>query len=379
MSRWESEGGVALLMVVLVVTLLSAVIVDFSFQTRLDSRIAANVRDTALAAAIGRSGYESALSLLMDDAAAAGSAEGPLEDTTGNRAVSELVQQARDQAKAPEEGGFGGAGGIDTLQDPWARMDLLQLPLKPNESLRVEVDDLAGKVNLNAIILRGASGVEKLNRPVFDELKILIDQALQSLGREQGGQIDDLDGEDIAYAVADWVDSDETRLSDGSFEDQYYNSLEDAYSSKNGPFDSVAELQLVEGIDDELYAALRDSVTVYPFEGGGAINVNTAPERVLRSIAMRENDAAGTPEPLSEESVGRILEAREQAIGIADLTELRDLLGVDPTTAFSPAISFASNVFRIRALARVNESRSRLEAVVERTESVPRVLYWRVD
>lgn len=379
MPRLEGERGVALLMVVLVVTLLSAVIVDFSFKTRLDSRIAANVRDTALAAGIARSGYESALSLLLDDAEAAGSPDAVTEDTSGNTAVSELVRQARQQAEGSGQEGFGGPGGIDTLQDPWARMDLLQLPLNPNETLRVEVDDLAGRVNLNAIIIRDAAGAEKLNRPVFDQLRTLLDQALDSLGRGAGGQIDDLDGEDIAYAVADWVDSDETRLSDGSFEDQYYNSLKDAYSSKNGPFDSVAELQLVEGVDDELYAAVRDAVTVYPFEGGGVINVNTAPESVLRSIGMRENEATGSHEPLSEESVGRILEAREQAIGIADMRELRDLLGVDPATAFSPSLSFASNTFRIRAVAKVNESTSRLEAIVERTDSVPRVLYWRTD
>ncbi|MDP3940346.1 MAG: type II secretion system minor pseudopilin GspK [Deltaproteobacteria bacterium] len=383
MRNRDGERGVALLMVVLVITLLTAVIIDFSFRTRLDSRLSANVRDTALASALSRSGYEIALSLLLDDAAAATESGGTGGAPAENTAVSELLQKARDEADATEKskkaGAPAGASGIDTLQESWARMDLLDLQLRPNESLRVEVDDLAGRVNVNAIIIRDASGAQKLNRPVFDELKILVQEALDSLDRKDEGEIKDFDGEDFAYAVADWVDGDETRLSDGSFEDQYYNSLKDAYSSKNGPFDSVAELQLVEGVDDKLFALIRDAVTVYPFDGGGAINVNTAPERVLRSIGMRENDATSSPEPLSEESVGRILDARKQGIGIADLTEFRDLLGVDPTTAFSPTLGFASNVFRIRAVARVNESRSRLDAVIERKDGQPRVLYWRMD
>jgi general secretion pathway protein K len=376
-------------MVVLVVTLLTAVIVDLSFATRLDSRIAANVRDAAHASELARSGYEVALSLLLDDVQAAnsGEAEGGLAtDTSGNVAVSQLLQQARDAAaegtgdEADDSKEPGIAGGMDTTEEAWARMDLLELPLQPNEALKVEVDDLAGRVNLNAIISRDQTGAEKLNKPVFNELTVLFQRALDSLGRGQGGQIEGPDGEDLAYAVADWVDADEIRLSDGSFEDQVYNSLKDAYSSKNGPFDSVAELQLVDGIDDKLYAAVRDSVTVYPFQGGGGINVNTAPESVLRSIGMRENDATEVPEPLSDESVGRILEARDKGIGIADLGELKDLLGVEPTAVFSPSIVFASNYFRIRATGTVNETSTRLEAVVQRkSEGPPDLLYWRME
>lgn len=382
MRNRKGERGVALLMVVLVVTLLTAVIVDFSFRTRLDSQIAANVRDTALASTLARSGYEIALSLLMDDAEA-GATEETSSENTGETAVSRLVQQARDKARLSKSGeggnGAGGAGGIDTLQEAWARMDLLELPLPPNESLRVDVDDLAGRINLNAVIIRDQAGVEKLNQPVFDQLTSLFQQALESLGRDNLGQAEGLDGEEIAYAVADWVDSDETRLSDGSFEDQYYNSLKDAYSSKNGPFDSVAELQLVEGIDDKLYAAVKDAVTVYPFEGAGGININTAPVSVLRSIGMRENEAIAAPEPLSDENVQRILDARNEGVGIGSLTDLKDILGVDPATVFSPPIVFASNYFEVRAVAKVNESSAHLEAVIERAQEGPRVLYWRVD
>jgi type II secretory pathway component PulK len=54
MRRDGNERGVALLMVLLVVALLTAVIVDFSFNTRLDSKIAANVRDALIAASLAR-------------------------------------------------------------------------------------------------------------------------------------------------------------------------------------------------------------------------------------------------------------------------------------------------------------------------------------
>ncbi|MFQ5458616.1 MAG: PIN domain-containing protein, partial [Myxococcota bacterium] len=130
---------------------------------------------------------------------------------------------------------------------------------------------------------------------------------------------------------------------------------------------------------DALYAALADAVTVYPFTGGGQINVNTAPEGVLRSIRYRENQATASPEPLSDDSIERILEARQAGLAIASKMEFLELLGLEPTSAITPDLVFASNFFMIRAAGRVDESTARLEVVVERGEGPPRVLYWRSE
>jgi type II secretory pathway component PulK len=364
-------------MVLLVVALLTAVIVDFSFNTRLDSRIAANVRDSLIAASLARSGYEMALTILMEDAnAPAASAVGESSDP-----VSAILDRARQQAGA--EGASAGSAGaidsVDSLQEAWARMDLLQIPLEEDQDLKVQVEDLGGKINLNAIIIRGQDGAAVLNRPVFEQLTTLLDQALAGLERGNGQDPEELSGEEIAYAIADWVDGDEIRLADGAFEDQVYNSLSDAYSSKNGPFDSVAELQLVEGVDDALFAVIRDALTVYPFSGGGGTNNNTAPARVLKSIRVRENRAIDSPEPLSEESVTRLLEARNGGIAIRSKSELRDLLGLDAAAIFTPEIAYGSSYFSVEAVGKVKETMRRIRSAVNRGESGPVVLYWRVE
>jgi general secretion pathway protein K len=373
----RGERGIALLMVLMIVSLLTAVIVDFSYQTRLDARLAGNVRDALEASTLARSGYEMALALLNQDM---------LEDTptaqpTGGMgaAVSELLNQARRQAGVA--GSPGASAGLDTLQDLWARTDLLQIPLETGQKLNVQVTDLSGRIDLNAIIKRDASGAETLNQPVFDEIVTLLQQAQDSLGQtqttnEQGGT---MSAEDIAYAIADWVDADEVRLSDGGFEDEYYNTLEDPYSSKNGPFDSVAELQLVAGIDDDLYGAIKDAVTVYPFEGGGGINPNTAPPVVLASIRVKENPASETPEPLSAEQVGTILDTRAKGIAIQSDQDLKDLLDLDAGAVFTPGLVYGSNVFGIDVVASVRDTLSRLHAVVDRGGETPKVLYWRID
>jgi general secretion pathway protein K len=376
MKREGSERGVALLMVLLVVALLTAVIVDFSFNTRLDARIAANVRDSLIASSLARSGYDMALTLLMEDA----SGEGSSGSAGGNEAVSAILKRARQEAKSGNsKGSSKQVDSVDSLQDAWARMDLLQIPLEEGQDLQVQVHDLAGRINLNAIITQGKGGTVVLNRPVFDQLVTLIDQALTEQDRGQRRDPEELSAEDIAYAIADWVDPDEIRLSDGAFEDEVYNSLSDPYSSKNGPFDSVAELQLVEGVDDALYAAIKDAVTVYPFEGGGAININTAPPTVLRSIRFRANNAIDTAEPLSEENITRILEARNEGDVLKSESDLRELLGLDAAAVFTPDITFGSNVFAIEALGKAGETTRRIQAVVDRGDEGPKVLYWRVD
>jgi general secretion pathway protein K len=59
-------------------------------------------------------------------------------------------------------------------------------------------------------------------------------------------------------------------------EDRFYAYLKDPYRAKNAPFDSVAELQLVHGMSDELYNILKDRVTIY--NTTAAIELATADE-----------------------------------------------------------------------------------------------------
>lgn len=84
----------------------------------------------------------------------------------------------------------------------------------------------------------------------------------------------------LVNAITDWIDTDHTETGTLGDEDRPYQFLKDPYRAKNAPFDSVAELQLVYGIDDELYSMLRDQVTIY--NDDPAIELGTAPiERIL--------------------------------------------------------------------------------------------------
>ncbi len=87
----------------------------------------------------------------------------------------------------------------------------------------------------------------------------------------------------IVQAILDWIDSDsETRFPNGA-EDDYYLGLEQPYRAANRPLASVKELLLVRGVTGEIVAELEPLVIT--LSAPTPINVNTAPEAVLMSLA----------------------------------------------------------------------------------------------
>ncbi len=108
-------------------------------------------------------------------------------------------------------------------------------------------------------------------------------------------------------AIVDWSDLDEqlfncdttqtSSAGSSGVEDAWYQLLPTkAYRRKNAPYDSLEELHMVRGVNEDFWATFIDpdptnpkkrAVTVW---GQGAINVNTAPAQVLYGIVC-----AGAP------------------------------------------------------------------------------------
>jgi len=65
----------------------------------------------------------------------------------------------------------------------------------------------------------------------------------------------------LADAIEDWRDRDDLTGLNGAEDDDYENAGR-SYGAKDGPFDSVEELQLVLGVDQALYRTLAPALTV---------------------------------------------------------------------------------------------------------------------
>jgi len=92
----------------------------------------------------------------------------------------------------------------------------------------------------------------------------------------------------VAAAILDWRDPD-SASGPGGAEDAQYRAAGRTHGARNGPFESVAELQQVLGVDVRLMRALRSDVTVDCLNAG--VDPLTASDTVLAAIPGLGADA----------------------------------------------------------------------------------------
>jgi general secretion pathway protein K len=109
----------------------------------------------------------------------------------------------------------------------------------------------------------------------------------------------------ICSALIDWSDVDEQTFNcdmaqsaggGGSVEDAFYQLLKNPYRRKNAPYDSLDELHMVRGIGDDFWSTFVDPDPEQPQKrvitvwGQGAVNINTANAQTLLGVVC-----AGAP------------------------------------------------------------------------------------
>jgi len=152
--------------------------------------------------------------------------------------------------------------GVDSNTDTWAQ-SLPPIPLGDG-TLSGHIEDMQDRFNLNNLVNRhgktDASAMETFER------------LLQVLDLNEG----------IAQAAVDWIDPDDVRTGAWGAENSYYNTLNPAYSASNQPFTDTAELKLVRGVNQDAWIRLEPYVTALPMYT--EINVNTAKPEVLAAM-----------------------------------------------------------------------------------------------
>lgn len=229
--RKADERGVALLLALLVLALLVALILEFDAESRREYREAAAFRDNFKASMLTRAAVQAARAVLQQDF-------------------------YRDR----QTGTF-----YDGPTDLWA------LPIKNyaigDGLLSAQIEDERGKLNLNDL---AANPGDELQR----KTKIFRVKRLFELLQVKP---------DLVDAVIDWVDQDEVPEPTGA-ESLYYQSQRPPYRAANLPLQSLGDLRLVKGFTPDIVERLSRYVTVYPAEGGAAVNLNTADPMVIQAL-----------------------------------------------------------------------------------------------
>ncbi len=194
--------------------------------------------------------------------------------------------------------------GIDTLEEPWAQA-IPPFEIEQEGFLEIRARDLNRCFNLNA--LAGEEGQEQH----LKRFKTL----LTTLGIP----------ETLADALRDWVDQDEAVFGFGA-EDSEYLLREPAYRTPNGPLAHISELRLLRGMEPEYLDILAEHVCVLPVQSL-EINVNTASLPLFAALAGNPNPDPVAAQTLAE-SVREFAEVDRFLAEFPDFAPAADVLDV---------------------------------------------------
>jgi len=258
-------------------------------------------------------------------------------------------------------------------------------------TMRTSIADEFGKINLNALLVY-ENGQPTRNDPLVNALREFF------LLRDDSGY-------DPVDAIIDWLDyNDGDAEEPEGAESEFYQGLENPYSCKNGPMTSIEELLLIRGITPELYFGdpeqeqepLSEYLTVHG-DWRGRVNVNTAKVEVIAAIlaGQANNPDLGAAEQIYEEArmapIDNASQLRqfvpEQPVDTSsdildterrprnaggNMDQLRRLQQRQQRESIEGMFRFNSNTFRIYGDGMAEDTQVRVEAYVFRQPYDPR-------
>lgn len=321
----QRDSGIALIMVMVAVFVLSVLVGAFAYSMKVETRLAQNSNNEENLIWLGYSGVQQAESILA---------------------------QANCPYEALNQKWAGGIGSECETNGAFTDLPMENIPVGDGK-ISIKITDLERKININT---------------ASDQL---IQQALTSIG------VDASEASAVVDGILDWTDpnpNSNVHRPNGAKSD-YYQTLDPPYYAKNGAIDDLSELLLVRGISQDLYwgpastnhfgayfqardqhgrfiqqpaytAGLVDIFTTM----GGKVNINTASATVLQAIP-------GIDQNMADE----IIQMREQA-PFADLSFVPGNRG-----ALNQYCDVHSYTFEVEVQAEIGGTRGTFNSVIART------------
>ncbi|MHB8881999.1 MAG: type II secretion system minor pseudopilin [Thermodesulfovibrionales bacterium] len=247
-GRPSDERGIALMMVLWILVLLSIIALNHLRSTRLNTAATSAMKEESVAYYLALSGYHEALQYLMSD--------------------KDPVYNFQDDADNYH---------IDREIPP-----VTGLRKKAGGEVDIRISDEDAKININ----------------------LVSPEDLRRLFTYAGLKEDDM--AEVIDSILDWKDPDTDHHLSGA-EDEYYEQREEPHKAKNGSFDLPEELLLVKGFRPEYLYGGKDFRGVLPLIttfGKGAININTASKGVMDFLGLNEFEIEAVFKQRSAEAGG---------------------------------------------------------------------------
>jgi type II secretory pathway component PulK len=266
----KGEQGIAILMVLACLAVLLPFTASFNYNARIEWQSAVNNADEVKARQIQRGALQ--LSVLLFELQRMVFNQKQFRDYVGAMDITQVapylmsVFGSQDGAE-----GLGALVGVDTSS-------LSDLSISEgNFEVRLEAE--SGKINVNCLANK-AEGNDNPQKRVVEALEQIMQPVLYDpLFDEEKSDGQRYTRQDVLTAIVDYIDDDRkrfdlVRLRSGGVAERYrYTELYDAYQARDARLDSIDELHLVQGVDDDWMAAFSNNLTVY---GACKVNLNFA-------------------------------------------------------------------------------------------------------
>lgn len=287
------EQGVALVMVLTVIGIITALVAELTQNTATAFQVAVSERDRLKAEYLAKSGIN-LTRLLISKETEIRRVVAPMYSMVLHRSPPQMnVWTFADDILAPfanlKGAKLASGPGLDFgqmkgLTDTGGTFEVVALPENTRLNVNIPLAPDPGAQRSLAMQLYALTGGFQTQSP-YDSMFNKIDSDGQLTTRL-----------DIVSDVIDWWDPDDQRtvfdpgaltITAAGGEDDVYSRFADPYVVKNAAFDSLEELRMVRGITDDFWATFVQSdpddprtrrMTIY---GQGAVNPNEAPPQVL--------------------------------------------------------------------------------------------------
>jgi general secretion pathway protein K len=433
----RSSRGVALVLVLTTVAILTSIGVDFSYSSRVSLKLAENLRDETRAFYLAQSAINLTRLLLhfqkQVDQLGGQLTQGIQQLMGTNRPAQPQAQpQARTAiatAAAPssslgirlwelvpiDSNAFsallaGNIAGMDKAPPPGETQPLLPAgdrPAMKHSFGGFEGDFTAKTVDENSRInVVGLDGLGGAPLATLIQLRAMMsDPKYDFIFDEEDANRDRVRRDDVILALKDWIDLDETGsaidptntanpfVNGFSDENAAYSRYTPRYVAKNAHFDSLEELYLVRGVNDRFMAAFGDRLTVWP-DINAKLNINTNDQQqMLTNIliaAQNPNDPA-LRDPRLLQTILQEIQLRKMfsffGMSAQDFVSVLQANGIRLRPEIDPRINgnagaffgSTSDTFRIVATGRVGRIEKKVTAVVRYDDLMGKLLYWKED
>ncbi len=403
LKRRKGERGVALLMVLGTLAILTVMLTEFQDSTSAELGSSVAARDQVKAEYAARS----AVSLTRLLIAAEPTVRGPLSLLTQGAQIpvweyTDVILGAFNDA----EGGavFEGLSGMNLAEGRNLGM--------ADAGFELVVIDEDSKINLNLAARADAFSQKRLAEQLLGLIGgIQYNEFFEESEDEKGNHLDRVS---TCSALIDWVDPDtefngcnpsDTTAGSSAPEDSYYQLLKKPYQRKNAAFDSLEEVRLVRGVTDGFWRRFLEPspddprsriVTIW---GAGKVNVNSANAKTLLALVchVAKDETPLCIDPIMQQKYlmtsqmfagamqgmpifGKPEQFIDAIKGKGMMGEMLKNVGIEPVELKSDdimlkAITTESSVFSIYATGFVKagkrQTRSKIHAVVDMRGAPP--------